>query len=232
MEGALAPPSSRAMRRDFLTIPHPHLISAREMPSANPLILALGDSLVAGYGLAPADGFPTQLEHRLRPAWPDVRVANAGVSGDTTGDVARRLPYVLAGLDVRPALAIVQVGPNDVLRQVPPASTRMQLDAILTELGRCAIPVLLTTVAMPAFLRDRAVPYLGIHEALAARHGATICPFFPADVLGHPDMVLFDRVHPNARAICLVVDAMRPLIETLLRETCEDRITRRRQDMA
>jgi len=187
------------------------------MPSL-PLILAIGDSLVAGYGLATADSFPAQLERRLRTVHPAAGVVNAGRSGDTTADVLQRLPSVMSRLPSRPDLAIVQVGPNDVLRQVPPVATRASLDAILIELGRCGIPVLLSTVAPPPILHDRARPYLGLHEDLAARHGATSCAFFPAGILGRADMVLADRIHPNAAAIGLVADAMLPVVLRLLKD--------------
>ena len=184
--------------------------------TSSPLLLALGDSLVAGYGLAAADAFPVQLERSLRRSSPQACVLNAGMSGDTAGDALRRLPGVLSRLDRRPDLAIVQVGPNDMLRQVPPGRTRADLDAILGELGRCAVPVLVTTVEPPAFLRARADGYLAIHAEVAARHGAALWPFFPAGVLGHPAMVIGDRVHPNARAIAAVIDAMLPEVERLL----------------
>lgn len=181
-----------------------------------PYILAIGDSLIAGHGLAPADGFAAQLERRLRAAHPTAAVVNAGRSGDTSAGVLGRLGQVMAALAVRPDLAIVQVGPNDVLRHVPPAATRGNLDAILVELGRCGIPVLLTIVAPPPILRDRARDHVGIHEEVAARHDVRIWPFFPAGILGHPQMVLSDRVHPNARAIGVVVDAMLPIVEQLV----------------
>ncbi len=186
------------------------------MTTDEPLILAIGDSLIAGYGLPTADSFPAQLQSSLQGRFPDVRVVNAGVSGDTTADVLRRLPRQLSALDQRPALAIVQVGPNDVLRQIPAARTRAQLEQILLSLSSCGIPVLLTTVDPPAFIRDRAVAYLGIHAVLAGEHCATIWPFFPPGVLGRADMVLMDRVHPNAKAIAAVVAAMLPTVEKML----------------
>ena len=186
------------------------------MTTDRPLILAIGDSLIAGYGLQAADSFPAQLQAALQKAGLEVRVVNAGVSGDTTADVLRRLPRLLSALDQRPVLAIVQVGPNDVLRQVPAARTRAQLEQILLSLSSCGIPVLLTTVDPPAFIRDRAAAYLGIHAALAAEHGVTIWPFFPPGVLGRADMVLMDRVHPNAKAIAAVVAAMLPTVERML----------------
>lgn len=182
----------------------------------SPYILAIGDSLIAGYGLSAADGFPAQLERRLRASHPSAQVVNAGVSGDTTADVRRRLPGIMSRLQTRPDLAILQVGPNDVLRQVPAAVMRAGLDEVLVELQRCGVPVLLTTVDPPAILRDRAAAYLGIHGEVAARHGAVTAPFFPDGVLGHPAMVLADRMHPNAAAIAAVVDAMLPIVARLL----------------
>lgn len=181
-----------------------------------PRILAIGDSLIAGYGLASSDSFPAQLQAMLQHQYPGASVVNAGASGDTTADVLRRLPRLLSSLDRRPALAIVQVGPNDVLRQASAPHTRAQLAQILLSLSNCGIPVLLTTVEPPAFIRDRAAAYLGIHSAVAAEHGATLWPFFPPGVLGHADMVLADRVHPNAKAIGAVVTAMLPVIGRLL----------------
>lgn len=186
------------------------------MLPSSPLILAVGDSLIAGYGLNRADSLPAQLEQRLRTVHPSARVINAGRSGDTTRDVLARLPSVLSGLDGRPDLAIVQVGPNDVLRHHPPARTGANLDAIMLELRRCGIPVLLTIVAPPPIFGDRAAAYLGLHEQVAAAHGAATCAFFPAGVLGHPDMVLADRIHPNATAIAAVAAAMMPVIGGLL----------------
>jgi acyl-CoA thioesterase-1 len=187
------------------------------MTFATPLILAFGDSLVAGYGLAATDSFPAQLEHRLRSAHPQAQVLNAGVSGNTTADALGRLPRVLSALPARPDLAVVQIGANDVLRGIAPDRTRANLDAMLTEFARCGIPVLLATLEPPTFLRARTSAYLGIHAEVAARHGAGIASFFPAGVLGRADMALFDRVHPNARAIAAVVAHMLPAIEQALR---------------
>ena len=186
------------------------------MANAYPMILAFGDSLVAGFGLSAADGFTGQLQCRLRVTHPQTEVINAGVSGDTTSDALRRLARLLSGLRGRPDLAIVQVGPNDVWRGIPPVQTRANLDGLMTEFGRCGIPVLMTVVTPPAFLLPRAADYVGIHAAVAARHGVAVCDFFPAGVLGRPDMVLLDRVHPNARAIAAVVDHVLPTVERAL----------------
>lgn len=192
------------------------------MPSF-PSLLAFGDSLIAGYGLSAADSFPGQLERVLRRRHPSAHVANACVSGDTSADALRRLPRVLSSLSQRPDLAIVQVGPNDVIRGQPASGMRANLDAMLAEFARCDIAVLLATVEPPAFLADRARGYAGIHAAVAAQHGAATAPFFPPGVLGHPAMVLADRIHPNARAIAAVVDHLLPTVERLLAPTAAAR---------
>jgi len=187
-----------------------------------PTILALGDSLVAGYGLASEDGLSARLQRRLRVRHAGAQVINAGVSGDTTADVLHRLPRLLSRLTRRPDLALVQVGPNDVLRGVAPAAVRANLSAIVRQLAACGIPVLLTRVEPPPVLRARAAPYRAIHEEVAREHAAPLCSFFPAGVLGHPDMVLIDRVHPNARAIAAVVGHLLPFVEQALAQPRAD----------
>ncbi|WP_375271143.1 GDSL-type esterase/lipase family protein [Sphingomonas sp.] len=167
------------------------------MTNDYPIILALGDSLVAGYGLAQDEGLVAMLQRRLAVRWPRASVINAGVSGDTSADVYRRLPRLLTSLSHRPDLALVQVGPNDLLRGVAPAELRANLSAIVRNLSACGIPVLLTRVEPPPILRARAAPYQAIHADVARDTGAALCTFFPAGVLGHPDMVLGDRVHPQ-----------------------------------
>ncbi|NYD89597.1 GDSL-type esterase/lipase family protein [Sphingomonas melonis] len=184
---------------------------------ADPLLLAYGDSLIAGYGLAAADAFPARLEQALRRDRPGTAVIAAGRSGDTTQDALLRLPRTLAGLSRRPDLAVVQIGANDVLRGIAPERMRANLDAMLTEFGRCAIPVLLTTIEPPAIFADHIRGYAGIHAAVARQHGAATCAFFPAGVLGHPAMALADRIHPNARAIGQVVDQVAPAVMAALR---------------
>ena len=184
---------------------------------ADPLLLAYGDSLIAGYGLAADDAFPARLEQALRRDQPGTAVIAAGRSGDTTQDALLRLPRTLAGLSRRPDLAVVQIGANDVLRGIAPERMRANLDAMLTEFGRCAIPVLLTTIKPPSIFADRIRGYAGIHAAVARQHGAATCAFFPAGVLGHPAMTLADRIHPNARAIGQVVDQVAPAVPAALR---------------
>ena len=182
----------------------------------DPFVLALGDSLTAGYGLHYTASFAARLEALLRARWPGATVQNAGVSGDTTEGGVRRLPRLLASLTRKPDLAIVELGANDLLRGVSPARTGANLDAILDELSRRRIRTLLATFEAPPFLGPLAAQYDGLYAALAAKHGADAAPFFPPGVLGQPGLVLADRLHPNARAIELVAEAFLPAVFTAL----------------
>jgi acyl-CoA thioesterase-1 len=139
-------------------------------------------------------------------------VRNAGVSGDTTTDALARLPRLLSSLAQRPDLTIVQFGANDLLRGHPLERTRANLDAVLRELERCGIPVLLAQMEPPALLGPIGKVCAAIYSELAAKHGAALHPFFPPGVLGNPSLTLRDRLHPNARAVGLVADHMLPAV--------------------
>lgn len=186
---------------------------------STPHVLALGDSLTAGYGLLTRFSFAAQLQQALRDRHPDAVVHNAGVSGDTTADALRRLPRVMRGLARKPDLAIVELGANDLLRGVAPAHTKANLDEILGTLTSCGIAIFLTSFEVPPFLRAHAPSYDGMYADLAARHGADHAPFFPPGVMGHPQLTLPDGLHPNARAIELVVAHLLPAIISTLRRS-------------
>ncbi|HEX8486890.1 arylesterase [Sphingomonas sp.] len=182
----------------------------------HPNVLAFGDSLTAGYGLASIDSFPAQLERLLRTTRPAAHVINAGVSGDTSASGRARLPRVLSRLTVRPDLAIVELGANDLLRGLAPARMRENLDAILRALADCGIPVLLAGMQAPPFLGSFARGYDAVFTDLAAAHGVPLYPFFLAGVVGDPALVLADGIHPNARAIGIVAQAILPHVEAAL----------------
>ena len=124
---------SAAMARPATTAPAPD----------RPLVLAFGDSLTAGYGLEPGLGFAPQLQATLRRHGIAATVADGGVSGDTSQAGRARLGWTLDGMARKPDLVIVELGANDMLRGLNPRLTRANLVAILTELDRRRIPVLL-----------------------------------------------------------------------------------------
>ena len=176
-------------------------------------ILAFGDSLTAGYGLPPGQGFAPQLEDMLRRNGVRAFVTNAGVSGNTAAQGRARLQWTLDGLAQRPDLAIVALGANDMLRGLPPAQTRKDLDAILAELRRRGIRVLIAGMLAPPNLGARyRADYDTIFPDLARKHDAALYPFFLAGVAGNPALNLPDRVHPNFQGIKRVVAAITPSV--------------------
>lgn len=180
-------------------------------------ILAFGDSLTAGYQLRPGDGFAPQLEAALRKSGRDVRVVNAGVSGDTTSGGRARIGWVLNGLKVKPDLAILELGANDMLRGQSPARARDNLDAMLAELGKRGIPVVLAGMrASPnlggAYVRE----FDAIYPALARKHDAALYPFFMDGVALSRGLVLDDGLHPNREGVARIVRGILPTVSTAL----------------
>lgn len=179
-------------------------------PPAGPekLVVALGDSLYAGYGLDPDQAWPARLEQALWRRGINARVVNGGVSGDTTAGGRQRLAFLLDSQPRAPELVVVGLGGNDMLRGLPPAQARANLDAILTELDRRGVPALLTgMLAAPNLGSDYAREFDAIYPDLAKKHGAGLVPFFLAPVIGRPGMMQPDHIHPTARGIDAIVTA-------------------------
>ena len=198
---------------------------AKAVPVSGPkrLVLAFGDSLYAGYGLARGQSLPDALQARLRGAGIDATIVNAGVSGDTTAGGRRRLAYTLDRLERRPDLVLLGLGGNDVLRQVPPAETRANLEAMLAELDRRQIPVVLTGMLAPPNLGpDFAGRFNAIFPDLARRHDAPLDPFILQGVIGNRALMLPDGVHPNAQGVERIADRLAPMVERRLAERPRD----------
>ena len=186
------------------------------------LVLAFGDSLYAGYRLDQDESFPAALERALAARGVAARVANAGVSGDTTASGRQRLAFTLDGLGRPPDLAIVGLGGNDVLRGLSPEETRRNLEAILAELERREIPVLLTGMLAPRNMGPEYVARFDvIYPDLARRHGAELYPFFLDGVITRPGLMLDDGLHPNAQGIEAIAGRVAPLVAAQLEATDE-----------
>ncbi|WP_082010423.1 arylesterase [Novosphingobium malaysiense] len=188
--------------------------SVLEAPPAIPVmgperpILAFGDSLLAGYGLQDGESYPARLEQALRARGINARIANAGVSGDTTAAGLDRLDFTLTSQPEKPELAIVSLGGNDMLRGLPPEQTRNNLDAILKRLtDRNIKVVLLGMMAAPNLGKDYAARFNPIYPQLAEKYGATLIPFFLQPVIDKPDLMQEDHVHPTAIGIDAIVAA-------------------------
>jgi len=178
----------------------------------------MGDSLTAGYGLTRGQAFPARLETLLRRGRPGTVVLGAGLSGETSVGGATRLPRVLAGLDRRPALAIVQYGANDFLRGLPPSSTRAALERMIDLLTDCGVPVLLAGMRAPSWLGERASRFNGVFSDVAAARGTGLYPFFLEGVALVPGLTLADGHHPNAAAVTEVARRILPHVEAMLPE--------------
>ncbi len=177
-------------------------------------LLALGDSLSAGYGLALGQGFTDQLETALREDGWDVAVLNGGVSGDTTAGGLARLDWMLAD---RPDAVIVELGANDGLRGLDPNATRANLDAILQKLKQHNIPVLLAgMLAPPNMGGEYGEDFNGLFPALADRHEVLFYPFFLEGVAANPALNQEDAIHPNAEGVAEIVRRILPSVKALL----------------
>lgn len=182
---------------------------------AEPLtILGFGDSLMAGYGLARGSTFPAQLESALRQRGHDVRIINAGVSGDTTAGGKARLAWSLAE---KPDAAIVELGGNDGLRGLPVEEMKANLDAILGELAARDIPVLLAGMRAPPNMGgDYGRAFRQAFVDLAKKHDVLFYPFFLDGVAANASLNQDDGIHPTAEGVSTIVEAILPKVEALI----------------
>ena len=186
--------------------------------SEGKLVLAFGDSLYAGYGVAQGESFPAELEKALSKAGVPARVHNGGVSGDTTAAGRQRLAYTLDGLKRKPDLVLLGLGGNDMLRGLPVAETESNLRAMLDELKKRDVSVILTgMLAAPNMGRDYADRFNALYPKLARDYGAGLYPFFLDGVVTDPKLMLPDRIHPNPAGIDRVVERVAPVVAERLR---------------
>lgn len=183
-------------------------------------VLAFGDSLFAGNGVGERESYPAQLEAALRGQGLNVRVTNAGVSGDTSAAGLQRIEFVLDNMATPPDLAIVELGGNDLLRGISPIETRENIAAILVELQERRIAVLLMGMRAPpnlgeAFVRD----FDGLYPDLAGRYGVALVPFFLEPVYDQPALIQDDKIHPTAAGIEALVAATADDVATALPDT-------------
>lgn len=178
-------------------------------------LLALGDSLTAGLGLETPEAFPARLEAALKAKGLDVRVVNAGVSGDTAAAGLARLDWALSD-DV--GGLIVELGANDALRGLDPAQTEAALDAILAKAAARRLPVLVAGMQAPPNLgADYAAAFDAIYPRLAKKRGAILYPFFLDGVAAQPSLNQADGIHPNGKGVDIIVERIIPSVEGLIR---------------
>jgi acyl-CoA thioesterase I len=189
-------------------------------PQASPLrIVALGDSLTAGYLLPPAEAFPAQLAAALKARGHTVEMINAGVSGDTTAAGLERFDWsVPEGTDA----VILELGANDALRGIDPATARKNLDEILAKLKARNIDVLLAGMSSPQnWGADYADDFNTIYKDLSAKYGTLLYPFFLDGIALKPELNLSDGLHPTGKGVAVIVDRILPSVEVLLARVAE-----------
>lgn len=181
-------------------------------------IVALGDSLTAGYGLESGQSFASRLEEALNKEGENVKVDNAGVSGDTTAGGLARLEWAIAG-EPKPSLVIVALGANDMLRGLDPAHTQENLASILTRLKDQDIPALLvgmrSPVNMGGFFRSR---YDRIYPDLADEYDVPLYPFFLDGVAMEPELNQDDGIHPTIAGVDVMVKRILPVVRKALND--------------
>ncbi|HEV2673607.1 MAG TPA: arylesterase [Aliidongia sp.] len=191
------------------------LASSAGAAEAAPIkLLAFGDSLTAGYGVAPEAAYPVKLQAALKSKGYDVQVINAGVSGDTTAGGLARLDWALGD---KPDYALVELGANDALRGLDPAAARANLDRILTGLEQAKVKVLLMGMLAPRnWGADYQQHFDKIFPDLAAQHHVPLYPFFLDGVALDPKLNQPDMLHPLAAGVDVIVARTLPAIQQLL----------------
>jgi acyl-CoA thioesterase-1 len=179
------------------------------------VIVAFGDSLTAGYGVAPDQSYPALLESRLRAEGYRYRVINAGVSGDTTAGGLRRVDWALRS---RPDIVLLELGANDALRGLDLGQVRSNLDAMITRFQAAGARVLLLGMRLPP---NYGTPYAGeferLYRDLADRRKIPLMPFFLEGVAAVARLNQPDGIHPTPEGYRIVVDRLWPHILPLLK---------------
>ncbi len=186
-------------------------------------IIAFGDSLFAGYGLADPEGYPERLEAALRGRGINARVVDAGVSGDTSAAGLSRLAFTLDAQEQAPDLFILELGGNDLLRGLSPDETRANFDAMLTTLREREIPVLLMGMrAPPNYGPEYQAQFDAMYGELAAEYGTAIIPFWLEDIYQDQSLFQNDRIHPTAEGIEALVASTLDQVQAALPDSEAD----------
>jgi acyl-CoA thioesterase-1 len=173
-------------------------------------IAVLGDSLAAGYGIKPEQAFPVRLETALKAQGRNVTILNQGVSGDTTAGGLDRLDWMLAD---KPDIVLVELGGNDALRGIDPATTEKNLAAIVEKLQAAHVTVWLAGMMAPRNLgSDYVKAFDGLYKRIADKYKAPLYPFILDGVAQDPALNQADGLHPNPKGAEIVADRLLPFV--------------------
>jgi len=190
------------------------LVAASLSSDNRPRIVAFGDSLTAGLGVAADETYPAELQRRLDALGLRYRVINAGVSGETTAGGLRRVPWVLRS---NPEIVILELGANDGLRGLRVDETQANLEQIIQQLQRSCVQVILAGMKLPPnYGKDYLSGFERIYPELAARYRLPLIPFFLEGVAASDALNQADGIHPTAQGYRLIVESMLRVIQPVL----------------
>lgn len=193
------------------------LLAAPSSAARQPVVLVVGDSLSAGYGLAIHENWPSLLEARLAAGGHPHRVVNASISGDTTSGGLARLPAALERHS--PAVVLIGLGGNDGLRAIPLAEIRRNLSQMIQLSEQAGARVLLAGVHIPPnYGPAYTEAFHAIYHELAQEYGTGLIPFILDGVALNEDLMQDDGIHPTAAAQPVILDNVWPALEPLLDE--------------
>ena len=195
--------------------------AATGVRAAEPLkILMLGDSLTAGYGLVKGQSVPAQLEMALKADGINVKILNAGVSGDTSAGGLARLAWALAE---KPKGLIIELGANDGLRGLEPKQTFKNLNTIIEKALSAHLKILLTGMLAPPNLgSEYSTDFNRVYPILARYHGIDLYPFYLEGVASVPGLNLEDGLHPNEKGVAIIVKNLMPQVKKLITKIMQD----------
>lgn len=179
------------------------------------VLICFGDSITAGYGLAPGQSFPDALQRQLDAQHFHYKVVNQGTSGATTKDAVTLLPAVLR---LHPEVVIVEFGGNDGLRGLPLTQTQHNLDQVLGALAAAHVKVLLAGITLPPnYGPDYIASFDGVFRTLAAQHHVAFIPMIYKDLITVPGTIQADGIHPTAKGSEIIARTLLPALKPLLR---------------
>lgn len=179
-----------------------------------PRIVAFGDSLTAGLGVATEDTYPARLQRRLDEQGLRYRVINAGVSGDTTAGGLRRVEWVLKS---HPDMVILELGGNDGLRGLNVQETKANLEQIIQRCQEASVTVVLAGMKLPPnYGADYTKAFEAIYPALAKRYRVLLIPFFLDGVAGSASLNQADGIHPTSEGYRIITEKVLEQITPLL----------------
>ena len=186
----------------------------RQEPTFEGTIVAMGDSLTAGLGVAEEDAYPARLEKKLRSAGYQWKVVNAGISGETSSGALSRINWVLK---LKPDIVILETGANDGLRGIDPQVTKKNIDETIRILKENRVTVVLAGMRMVTNLgREFTRAFAAVYPDLAAKHGLILVPFFLQGVAGAPSLNQADGIHPTAEGYRIVAETVYPFVRAAI----------------